>query len=108
MCAVESDFAECKLGDVDIISVPYIGVGVVSSLYSDIVHCMNISCMSCVHDMTQTHYFAHVVWRVGSRFADVRFAEFLVVVRRLFLSKSEGTDQISGRVWVQRSQCESR
>ena len=48
------------------------------------VHCMNLSCMSCVHDMSGTHYFAQVVWRVGTRYADVRlvFAEFLVVVKR--------------------------
>ena len=60
---------------------------------------MNISCMSCVHDMIRAHYFAHVVWRVGTRFADVRFvfAEFLVVVRRLILRNSKGNDQISGR-----------
>ena len=36
------------------------------------VHCMNISCVSCVHDMIRTHYFAHVVWRVGTRYVDVR------------------------------------
>ena len=99
--------AERKLGDFDIFSVSYIGVGVVSSLYSDIVHCMNISCMTCVHDMIQT-LFVHVVWRVGPRYADVRFAEFLVGIRRLFLCKSEGNDQISGRFWVQRSHCEPR
>ena len=26
----------------------------------------------CVHDMSRTQYFAHVVWRVGTRYADVR------------------------------------
>ena len=32
----------------------------------------DISCMSCVHDMSRGHYFAHVVWLVGTRHADVR------------------------------------
>ena len=36
------------------------------------VHCMNISCLSCVHDMSRTHYFAHVVRRVGTRCAGAR------------------------------------
>ena len=57
---------------------------------------MNTSCMSCVCDMSRTHYFTHVVWRVGTRYADVRlvFAEFLAVVRRLILRNSKGNDQV--------------
>ena len=63
------------------------------------VHCMNTSCMSCVYDMSRTHYFTLVVWRAGTRYADVRLvsAEFQVVVRRLILRNSKGNDQISGR-----------
>ena len=49
--------------------------------------------------MSRTHYFAHVVWRVGTRYAGVRLvvAEFLAVVRRLIFRNSKGNDQISGR-----------
>ena len=44
---------------------------------------MNIRCRSCVDVMIRTHYFEHVFWRVGTRYADVRlvFVEFMVVVR---------------------------
>ena len=34
---------------------------------------MNTSCMSCVYDMSRTHDFTHVVRRVGTRYADVRW-----------------------------------
>ena len=59
--------ADRKLNDLDIFSVSCIGVDVDSSLYSEVVHCMNISCMSCVHEMIHTQYLAHVVGRVGPR-----------------------------------------
>ena len=37
-----------------------------------------------------------MVWRVGTRYADVRivFAEFLVIVPRFILRNSKGNDQV--------------